>query len=942
VRSISFAFADQKRLQETDELLATAERVLAESAEPSAWQYKAGDEWVMFQRNSQILPRQGWKLHISATPLSAARVLEAALPALFRDRCSFKIARSKRILAHLNDAHAPRGSSGKFMTIYPSDDEAALRLARQCHAATNGLSGPAILSNRACWPGSLVHYRYGGFIGETIYDVDGRIVHVVRDPNGDTRPDTRSAWFEPPSWVRDPFRNQPCDRNPASVPSAVWLHDGRYEVVRALRHANKGGVYLARDRDTNEEVVIKESRPHVCADRFGRDAIDRLRREAANLQQLASCGVVPASRGLFEEGGHLFLVLERMPGPTLMAYRSDRPGPLARRELFDLARSLGTVLEKCHQAGLVVRDFNPNNLIVMPDGTIRVIDVEMACAEGDDRPIDAFTPGFASPQQRAQAVPRRSDDDFSLAATLFFLATGANPYLVPDQPPRRPDRDRLADRLYGMIRDEFIPPELATPILGGMREDPTERWSAARILAELTTATDAHQLAGATAHLRKPGQERSRKTTVEARATVEDLISHALRSIDIGDGARPIRSSCYGAQLDPCNVQSGAAGVGTFLLAARAFAATAIDESIVRLAHWVVANTRQQAGRPQGLYFGLAGAAWFMLDVAESLGLPEVMQSACHLAEHLHSDAGQFDVTHGASGVGITLLHFYRASGRADFLDRAERLAQHVMSAAQESPSGLVWPRSGASGRTPTPFYGFAHGNAGIAYFLLAVHAATGKANYLAASEAAAAVLLDAVHVENDCAYWAHGPEKPVRWTYWCNGSSGIATTLVRLFQVTREARYRRLAEMAAGAVYAQRWHSSLCQCHGLAGNGELLMDLHRVLGEDQYKRMADQVVEVLLTHRVYQDGLAVFADDSGAMVSPDFGVGTSGIGAFLHRWLTGRPRLFMVDDVFVGPPPRQDDYSRPAVNARSRDCAATVVASPVTSAVTSAVTSPS
>jgi lantibiotic modifying enzyme len=210
----------------------------------------------------------------------------------------------------------------------------------------------------------------------------------------------------------------------------------------------------------------------------------------------------------------------------------------------------------------------------------------------------------------------------------------------------------------------------------------------------------------------------------------------------------------------------------------------------------------------------------------------------------------------------------------------------------------MVWPQADDSGEEAI-FYGFAHGNAGIAYFLLAVYAATGEARYLAASEAAAETLVLVAEVEADRAYWAHGPERPSRWTYWCNGSSGVGTTLLRMYQVTGGEQYRRLAEMAGRSVHHFRWFSGLGQCHGLAGNGEFLLDLHRVLGGDRYLTMARELAGVLFSYRIVRDGRTILPDDSHLGAAPDFGVGTSGVGAFFHRLARGGARPFMLDELF-------------------------------------------
>jgi hypothetical protein len=872
LNSLLNAFVADEKLLARDELLETADRLQAASGEPGAWEQIPSESWMFFQRRGQEIPTQGWKLHVSATPQSAAEVLAGVLPVLLRGGSSFKMVRSKRLL-----------------TIYPSTEGEAVRLAEECHQATSGLKGPQILSDRRYRPDSLVYYRYGGFTPQIAYNSEGRIVHVIRDPQGRLVPDSREAWFSAPSWVEDPFRlPEATPAAPRPAATAVLL-GGRYEVAKALRHANKGGVYLGTDRESGVVVVIKEARPSVGTDRFGRDAVDGLRAEAANLERLAGLGVAPGSHGLLEEGGHLFLVVDEVPGTSLRQMRKQQWGGFPAGELLALARATAALLKVFHDAGMVVRDFNPNNLMVLPDGSPLAIDLEMACMEGDERPmaVGGFTPGYGSPQQRRGETPRRSDDEISLAATLFFIATGRDPFLIEDTAPARSVRDRLAVQLRGMVDDGFVPAVLEAPIVAGLSPEPDERWSVDRVLE----------------HLDRGLPERSGAPRTPGRTPAEsarDLLEFAVSSVDAGNKRRPLATSCAGQTFDPCCVQYGAAGVGMFLLRALPPGHAAGHEAVAGLARWVAKSLGTPAGRPAGLYFGAAGAAWFLLEAAAALGDPELDRRARELALSLRPHPGLWDITHGASGVGMTLLHFHHATGDPAFLDAAVRLADEMVAAGRQEPYGTVWPQADAAGKETT-FYGFAHGSAGIAYFLLAAYAASGEARFLAASETAADTVIGAVQVKDGCAYWPHGPERPTLWTFWCNGSSGVGTTLARLHQVTGREHYRELARMAAEAVYRDRWNSGPGQCHGLAGNAEFLLDLHQILGEDEYLESALELGRILLMHGIQHDGLTVFADDSGVNVVPDYAVGNSGIGVFFNRLATGAGRIFMVDEVIAG-----------------------------------------
>lgn len=899
MKSLIYALSDEEKLQERDALLDGAERLLQASTQPDRWQQQFSDNWTQFRCTGAQMPAQGWKLHLSASPVSAEDVLEAALPILFQEGCIFKMVRSRRLLTFLNEAHSPRSAAGKFITIYPADEAQAVRLAERLHQATQGLRGPVILSDRRYRPDSLVHYRYGSFVPQSVYSADGRVVQIIRDPQGRPVKDSREAWFTPPAWITDPFQPAEEAAAPAAEAPTVVLVNGRYEVTQALRHANKGGVYLATDRQTGGEVILKEARPHVGVDRHGRDATDRLRAEARNLELLRELGVAPRLLDVFEAEGHLFLALEKLEGGNLRQTRRGHSGPTDPAQVRDLGRSIARLLQACHDAGLLIRDFNPNNVMILPDGTPRIIDVEMACQEGDELPIGlgAYTPGYASPEQRDRQVPRRADDEYSLAATLFFVATGRDPYLIPDAPATgRTDAERLGVQLEGMAAAGQVPAWVVRPIVEGMQTEPGARWSALRTAEWLDAADPVPRPAPVTEPLAwspaGPADE------AWAQPLVRDLVEASVRTVRRSASGRPLEASCTAELFDPAIAQHGVAGVGAFLLAVRDQLDDRGREALESLARWAARDTADIAGRHTGLYFGVAGTAWFLLDAAEALGDDELRQAARRLAHALKPLPSLVDVTHGAAGIGLTLLHFHQVTGDPSFLEGAARLADVVLAQERATEHGSVWPQPDPAGKEAV-FYGFAHGVAGIGYFLLALWGATRDERHLDGARRATETLVRNAVVADGMARWQHGPERPTLWTYWCNGSSGVGTFLARMYQATGDERCLELAEQAARAVYDFRWFSGTGHCHGLAGNGEFLLDLYQVTGDERWLATARELAEVLYSHRVYRDGLAVYADDSWMMCTPDYGVGYTGVGAFLHRLAAGGPRLFM-EDAFI------------------------------------------
>lgn len=126
---------------------------------------------------------QGWKLHISAGVASFAAILEQALPILLAERAAFKVVASLRKLAQLNYAEFGASQIGKFATIYPRDDEQAIRLAVALDQATRGLRGPAIPTDRPLTPGSLIYYRYGGFADRNLQTHAGQLLPAIVAPD---------------------------------------------------------------------------------------------------------------------------------------------------------------------------------------------------------------------------------------------------------------------------------------------------------------------------------------------------------------------------------------------------------------------------------------------------------------------------------------------------------------------------------------------------------------------------------------------------------------------------------------------------------------------------------------------------------------------------------------------------------------------------------------
>ncbi|GIG91590.1 class III lanthionine synthetase LanKC N-terminal domain-containing protein [Plantactinospora endophytica] len=217
-------------------------------------------------------------------------------------------------------------------------------------------------------------------------------------------------------------------------PAGVLI-GGRYAVTGAIRQANKGGVYRARDLRTGVEVLIKEARPYVGADLHDRDVRDLLGHEARVLRHLAPLGVTPRPLREFVQGDHRFLVEEMLPGRPLSADPVDLSAAAPDRPVWHhLLDRLARLLKGVHSVGVVVRDLAPENVLLLPDGELRLVDLESAALRtggpDDWSYLDirhSGAAGFVAPEQWRYAPPEAAADLFSLGMLALWLAGRVSP-----------------------------------------------------------------------------------------------------------------------------------------------------------------------------------------------------------------------------------------------------------------------------------------------------------------------------------------------------------------------------------------------------------------------------------------------------------------------------------------------------------------------------------
>jgi len=232
-------------------------RQIATSLVPSNWRVGVHGIWLHASPSGAWLPLQGFKIHISGTSVTATELLRRVGPVCVENQAAFKVIADPFVLELTTSKHYFRGASGKFITIYPRDDEHFARLLVALDEVTASLAGPYILSDKRYANNKVLFYRYGGFVSRDVLNIFGEKVPVINAADGRLVPDIRAPYFRLPEGIADPFESENLkDQNEARL-------NNRYLVTEVIVHSNDGGVYKAKDQHTGQTVIVKEARPFI-------------------------------------------------------------------------------------------------------------------------------------------------------------------------------------------------------------------------------------------------------------------------------------------------------------------------------------------------------------------------------------------------------------------------------------------------------------------------------------------------------------------------------------------------------------------------------------------------------------------------------------------------------------------------------------------------------
>ncbi|SBS72821.1 serine/threonine-protein kinase [uncultured Microbacterium sp.] len=269
---------------------------------------------------------------------------------------------------------------------------------------------------------------------------------------------------------------------------------GRYELDSRIAVGGMGEVWEATDHVIGRTVAIK-----ILKDEYMGDPgfLERFRAEARHAALVNHEGIASVF-DYGEENGSAFLVMELVPGEALSTIL-EREGPLSTDKTLDIVAQTAAALQAAHAAGLVHRDIKPGNLLITPDGRVKITDFGIARI-ADQVPLTATgqvmgTVQYLSPEQASGHPASPATDTYSLGIVAYESLAGKRPFTGESQ----------VAIAMAQINDTPppLPPTVSEPVqnlvMSMIAKKPDERPASSSAVARAASALRRGDVAGAAA-----------------------------------------------------------------------------------------------------------------------------------------------------------------------------------------------------------------------------------------------------------------------------------------------------------------------------------------------------------------------------------------------------------------------------------------------------------
>lgn len=797
------------------------------SNKPEEWEATSDGHWTYLIKPNIKLPIQGWKIHISANTMDANKTLDIASDFLFGQSIPFKYVSNIYELLYKNSKYGDRGSSGKFMTIYPNSESQFIFVAKTLDNLLKDVAkGPYILNDKRWYDGN-VYFRYGAFSEMYIHE-GGAKIPAIKTPEGNLIADSREPYYYLPPFVVEPKAVKEMDALQEEAQTQSTELDN-FEILSALHFSNGGGVYSAKNK-AGKKVVIKEARPGAGLDGQGKDAVTRLKHEAEILSRLKGLNYVVEYHQSFSAWEHSFLVEEYIEGTPLntwlAAYYPFSPHQSTEDYcaiVLPVIHQLKEALQEIHSKGIGMGDLQPANVLVTESGEIKLIDFEAASDLNDVLHSGLMTPGYTG----AVDLSREQSDWFALSriARQIFIPIG-------------PVQDLAEDVLKQ--HDQWILKRYGKEALNIVNEidlycENILAKSVASVLSAPEKYFDKADINQILANLRK--------------GLLGSLKPHNLR-LAPGD----IRQ--YEMDGGLLNISTGGFGV------VMAISRTGTIPNLVK--DWAKKHSDDVflKNLDYGLFSGKTGIATVLYEIG-------MVERAKEIYEEIPSiyDTEDISITTGLTGIGMALLGISTVEGFKHLRIKAESVALQIAELLEQDISLRTRDIDGIA-------MGLMDGWSGVSLFYSSFYRITGDNRWLALSEIALNKDIENCVLEESGLYQTKDAARYV--PYLAGGSAGIALAMLELKDILKDPNKWKNELIGVGMVATSKCFYSPGLFRGLTGLITVADALTNELSVNS--NLINKTIETLNLYLLEDDEAYYLPGDYCYRLSSDLFSGSSGM----------------------------------------------------------------
>jgi len=813
------------------------------------WREAGEVKWCQVSRKGTTLPKQGWKIHVSASASEAASLCRDVLPWIMCRGVTCKIVADIASIIRLNSGLAGETQTGKILTVYPSDEREAANLAVALDQLWASTEGPAVPSDLALREQGAVFLRYGAIDGNLIIDRFGKVCSALRMSDGTYVEDQRSSDGQQPDWVKPPLGGLVPAVQPISGP--FQIRQESYLPLRLLHASPYGQVFSGLSLSDASEVLIKIKRRGVDSNLFGSSGKERLQAENEALHALAAIpGMAPRPLGYFKGRDFGVLITELFDGQQYSELDFERQSIYLPR--------LAAAVSELHRAGYVHRDIKLTNAILTGDD-VRLIDFELAFPLGAQPISKAGTRGYMPPED--ESCTSGAGDVYALGTCIAHVYLGFDPGGLPAG----------NGRLIGLLT-LFGHRQVAHAIRKLMAARPEQR-PCAKAVVQMLESLPFRSSNEPNQRIEAASQSRRVKPSWCLRAAHEAGQATRQFQREVSTGIA-WKGRQYESQSSAESINIGSAGVILGLSSIdTACGSWHFTEDIQGGAKWLACQ--QPYVSAHGLFTGNAGVAVSLAIAGRRFTCSEwIDASRVRLIEAARVEQ-DCDLFSGSAGVLWAACLVSQILEDHKICELVDRCGNELIRLVELRDGLCVWPPAEPEAQ---PLTGAAHGSAGIAMALAIWGRTTGRLDAIDLAYETFERIFRNGRLMNGTMLrrTVDAPAECAPVLTWCHGVAGYLWCMLLAFG--DDDRLRSEIDWSIEKCAAARSLGNPTYCHGVAGE----LELWRLVGK--YQRLAacaasrsERAAAGLRLQHLRERALSVWAAEDPRILTPDLWVGFLG-----------------------------------------------------------------